>query len=721
MPDSLQRDLDASYDPRVLAETAGAIQPHGCLIVVDQRWRRVTLTSANLDRFLDQTSADALGRPPSAVLGAVPINLLAARFGKGVAGPVTVSCRLETASQPLHVTAHGVSTRIILELEPCGDPTDNLSERVAGWSTRISGADNPSDVLSLLRQAICELTGLETIEVYRIDDDGELQRLTTDEASGGRRLTCCPFPAALSHPTACLFSDTAPLRVIADTNASPVPLAGEGAADLDLSHAVLREVPADERCWLRQMEAHAALVINLHDAQRRWGLIACHGPRPRYLAPTLRHLLQLLAHTAFQRHALLLEREESLRRRQFLAVAARLGTRPHRPSTASLLAAGRSCRDHFQACGVALVYQGKALALGTRPHAKNLQELGALLDRCSPGTLWHSHRLSQTSLGETLLPGGNVTGMLAAPLNSETRPAGWLLLFRQAADSQDRQPRESAPWTSADRQAAADLAGLLSTEITIWRTRGRCRRLHARNARLRRLAHVDPVAQITNRFRIEQILEAELTIANHGGTPCSLLLLDIDHFKRINDTHGHDTGDQILRLVAREIQAQLRGSDHLGRWGGEEFVIIAPDCDLHQATELADRLCQGLLDTSLPPVGQVSISIGVAGWQPGTPLANWLTEPIWQCTGPSTRDAPAYEWPRRNADALRGAAFLQSPHGGRLLNDFLVPSTGSVATDIDIGFSHTPASIDIRLFYRRPEVGLEEIEITAFVRLGDMT
>ncbi len=327
MPDSLQRDLDASYDPRVPARTAGAIQPHGCLIVVDQRWRRVTLTSANLVRFLGKAPADVLGRPPSALLGATPINQLAARFGKIIAGPVNASCRLETATQPLHVTAHGVSTRIILELEPFGDPTDNLSERVAGWSTRISGADSPPEVLALLRQAICELTGLETAEVYRIDDDGELQPLSTDEASGGRRLTCCPFPAALTHPTACLFSDATPLRVIADTNASPVPLAGEGAADLDLSQAVLREAPADERCWLRQIKAHTALSINLYDGQRRWGLIACHGPRPRYLAPTLRHLLQLLAHTAFQRHALLLEREESLRRRQFLAVADRLSTR----------------------------------------------------------------------------------------------------------------------------------------------------------------------------------------------------------------------------------------------------------------------------------------------------------------------------------------------------------------------------------------------------------
>ncbi|WP_181872894.1 sensor domain-containing diguanylate cyclase [Billgrantia montanilacus] len=629
MPDSLQRDLDASYCPKVLAKTAGAIQPHGCLIVVDQRWRRVILTSTNLNRFIGQGPADVLGRSPSAVLGSAPISLLVSRFGKGEEGhPNTATCRLETTPQPLHVTAHGASTSIVLELEPCGDLTDNLTERVAGWVSCISRSDSPTKVLALLLTALRELTGLETAEAYRIGDDGHLQCLTAENASGQANNGCCAFPAGLSLPTECLLSGTTPLRMIADTTARPISLTGKGAAALDLSQAILRVVPAHDRCWLRQLQAHAVLVINLYDGQRRWGLIACHGRQARYLAPRLRQLLQLLAHTALQRYALLLEREESLRRRRFLATAGQLGVRrPQRVSSASLLTAARACKHYFRACGVALVYQGKALGLGKRPHARTLQQLAHHLDRCSSDDLWHSHRLGDTTLGKTLLPQGNFPGLLAAPLTSEAQPAGWLLLFRQPAerypvsrqngDDQAGGTHESPPWTTADQLAALDLSRMLSNDITVWRARHRCRRLHERNARLRHLAHTDPVSGIANRHRIEELLKAELAIAQHGGKPCSLLLFDIDHFKRINDRHGHDAGDSVLRQVAQAVQARLRTTDHLGRWGGEEFLIIAPDCTLRQAAELATRLCQDRLDTPFPAVGPVSISIGVTDWQPG--------------------------------------------------------------------------------------------------------
>lgn len=629
MPDSLQRDLDASYCPRVLAETAGTIQPHGCLIVVDQRWRSVTLTSTNLNRFLGQAPADVLGRSPSAVLGSVPIGLLASRFGNGEEGRASnATCRLEITPQPLHVTAHGVATSIVLELEPCGNLTDNLTERVAGWGSRIAGADCPGRVLSLLLAALRELTGLETAEAYRIDNGGHLQRLAADDASGQVHNACSAFPAGLPHPTGSLFSGSTPLRMIADTAASPVPLTGPGAAALDLSRAVLRSIPTHDRHWLRQLQAHTALVINLYDGQRRWGLIACHGRQARYLPPSLRHLLQLLAHTAFQRHALLQERAESLRRRQLLAIAGQLGVRrPRRPSNTALLAAAKACKHYFQACGVALVYQGKALGLGKRPPARTLQQLAAHLDRCSPDALWHSHRLADTALGKALPPQGDFSGLLAAPLTSEAQPAGWLMLFRQPTgrrtvaqpneDLQTEAPLDSIAWSTADQHAAVELGRMLSNDITVWRARHRCRRLHARNARLRHLARTDPVAGIANRHRIEELLKAELAIAEHGGKPCSLLLFDIDHFKRINDSHGHDAGDSVLRQVAQTVQAHLRASDHLGRWGGEEFLIIAPDCTLPQATELAARLCQDRLETPFPAVGPVSISIGVTAWQPG--------------------------------------------------------------------------------------------------------
>ncbi|MGR4066765.1 diguanylate cyclase [Billgrantia sp. C5P2] len=194
----------------------------------------------------------------------------------------------------------------------------------------------------------------------------------------------------------------------------------------------------------------------------------------------------------------------------------------------------------------------------------------------------------------------------------ETTPGRSLVICR------DRQSRHLAPPL---RHLLLQLIQLVVQREALLlekrETRQRYRLLHERNTRLQWLAYTDPLTQVANRQRIEQVLEAELAIASRNGSPLALLLLDVDHFKPINDTHGHEVGDHVLRRVAQEIQSQLRDSDHLGRWGGEEFVVVVPGCDLAQAQELACRLCHDLSRCRIEPVGQVTASFGVADHKPG--------------------------------------------------------------------------------------------------------
>lgn len=194
----------------------------------------------------------------------------------------------------------------------------------------------------------------------------------------------------------------------------------------------------------------------------------------------------------------------------------------------------------------------------------------------------------------------------------ETPPGRHLVICR------DRRPRHLAPPLRHLLQQLVQLTALRGALLhEQHETRHRYRLLHERNTKLRWLAFTDPLTQVANRHRIEQILEAELAVANRNGSPLALLLLDVDHFKPINDTHGHDVGDRVLRRVAQEIQSQLRDSDHLGRWGGEEFIVVVPGCDLIQAQDLACRLCHDLTQCRIEPVGQVSASFGVAVHRPG--------------------------------------------------------------------------------------------------------
>ncbi|SEF93601.1 diguanylate cyclase (GGDEF) domain-containing protein [Billgrantia desiderata] len=182
----------------------------------------------------------------------------------------------------------------------------------------------------------------------------------------------------------------------------------------------------------------------------------------------------------------------------------------------------------------------------------------------------------------------------------------------------DRRPRHLPPPLRHLLQQLVQLAALRGALLHEQReTKYRYRLLHERNTKLQWLAYTDPLTQVANRHRIEQVLEAELATSSRNGSSLTLLLFDVDHFKSINDTYGHEVGDRVLHQVARVAQTQLRKSDHLGRWGGEEFIVVVPGCDLAQAQELAWRLCQTLARSVIAPVGQVTASFGVAVSQPG--------------------------------------------------------------------------------------------------------
>jgi diguanylate cyclase (GGDEF)-like protein/PAS domain S-box-containing protein len=116
------------------------------------------------------------------------------------------------------------------------------------------------------------------------------------------------------------------------------------------------------------------------------------------------------------------------------------------------------------------------------------------------------------------------------------------------------------------------------------------REIRERVAELERLAMLDALTGIANRRYLDGRIEARLSEANRYGWPFGLAILDIDDFKRINDTYGHDVGDRVLRLVASTLLANVRPFDDVGRWGGEEFLVLAANAGGPAAFHLVDRL-----------------------------------------------------------------------------------------------------------------------------------
>jgi diguanylate cyclase (GGDEF)-like protein len=131
------------------------------------------------------------------------------------------------------------------------------------------------------------------------------------------------------------------------------------------------------------------------------------------------------------------------------------------------------------------------------------------------------------------------------------------------------------------------------------------------------LASKDQMTGLLNRRSFDQRLDATIARSTRHGDPFSLLMIDMDHFKNINDYYGHSTGDDVLRRFGEVMSERLRPYDVAARWGGEEFVVLADGANLDNARMLAEQMRESVATTPFSPVPRVTISIGVAEYQEG--------------------------------------------------------------------------------------------------------
>jgi diguanylate cyclase (GGDEF)-like protein len=160
---------------------------------------------------------------------------------------------------------------------------------------------------------------------------------------------------------------------------------------------------------------------------------------------------------------------------------------------------------------------------------------------------------------------------------------------------------------------------------------------------LRKLAGTDPLTGLLNRRAFTERLHDEVARAARYGKPLSLLLLDLDGLKQLNDRAGHHAGDAALQALARSLRAQSRSADLAARWGGDEFVVLAPETRRAEAMELAERIRTTV--ASLGPDG-VTVSIGVATAEPVDASADATLE--------AAADASVYEAKRQGGNRVVG-------------------------------------------------------------------
>ncbi|WP_018949990.1 sensor domain-containing diguanylate cyclase [Thioalkalivibrio sp. ALMg11] len=624
----------------------GAIQPHGALIAMDEQLQEVRQVSANLESILGMRVADALAMTPERLFTRRWLDQIRTQLeSPNRYGAMIVSLRIRGRSQRFRLLSYRSGARVVAEFEPIsGNPERWLFGAMADWQTELSGHTTRDGLLRALTALVRELAGYDRVMIYRFDEDWNGSVVAESLADGADSYLGHHFPASDIPAQVRQLYSIKRVRDIPDATAEAVPLvpASDPVDDsaLDLSHGILRAVAPIHVTYLANMGVVASMSIALHLDGRLWGLLACHATSPNILSPALRDALRAMVQTACFQLELIQAREEAvLIQRANDSRDVLVDERGEFPEPEELLARhGKDWLQVFRASGAVLAAGDQSAGVGTVPDAESINGIVAWLSQHHSSELaWSSNELGGTELGTFCEP-ARAAGLLAVPLPMRNPRDAWLLFFRsEKAETRiwagnpdktiDRQsgrlsPRESfaswkeivrgqsARWRSVELRAATDLASDLAVLIAA----GEISQL---NQRLERLATRDHLTGLWNRYRMEGAIEQEVAAAERYGRPCALLMFDIDHFKRFNDTWGHDAGDEVLVRIATTVSTQMRDTDLAGRWGGEEFLVLAANTDLEGAARLAERLRAAIAALEIRDYGHVTASFGVAVYREG--------------------------------------------------------------------------------------------------------
>ncbi len=609
------RRVDFAQCEREPIATCGAIQTFGCLLVLEAQEARVIAASANTTRFL--------GQAPEAVLGAEIGTLFPAGDG-GLCEAIRSLSESDDplplrgfrvppqpgfTELPLHLQLTPWRNRLLLEIEPRlnmdGDMTKDCSEDrtleqfdFGAFGTQLLGLDDVTDICARTVQFLRALTGFERVLAYRFEPnhDGVViaESLAPDALPS---LLGLRYPATDIPRQARALYARSPLRYAPNRSYTDIPLLSLDIppADIDIGGAQLRAQSPVHRAYLEDMGVNGSMTVSLMSDHHLWGLLIFHHRRPHAVSVALRRRLTELAGLVAARIALLEERGRLEARERGIAMVNRLVGQVDisKPFPRGFHGHKSKLRQLFNADSVQ-IYQKNRHLLGdadTDLDADQTRELLAFL-RGRGGGIWSTNCLS----GE-FEPAREYPDQLAGVIAAFVGPAEdyVLLIGRRRARQQVRWGSDpGATWATSDPAGAKDAPRHRFTTWTETRTHhakpwshaelGSAEALRsltqeiivASAAHFEVLALRDGLTGLPNRERFRELLAEAIQESKQTSEIFGVGLLDIDHFKTINDTLGHDKGDILLRAASERISESLPAPAAVARLGGDEFALLLP-------------------------------------------------------------------------------------------------------------------------------------------------
>lgn len=643
----LQKLIDACEKEPI--HIPGGIQPFGALLAFAPDFAKLCHASANYAEFL---STDTIwDRPADELLDKTLLQQLRA-------GLVSHSHAVAQTGN-LHLTAYISDPYWVVELEAITHDEQGGNTRgvLSAAFAAIKACQDKDSVLQALTQQVRLITGFERVVLYQFDEEwqGRVRAESNGKLLGS--LLGHHFPASDIPPQARAMYSRNPLRLIYSTLAAPVPIERnphcEAEQPVDMSSGVLRAVSPLHMQYLKNLGAAASCSIGIFRNAKLWGLVACHHTAEMVLTPEHREVLRLLTEFAEQRLFLLeadavhnYQRRTHELRDALIKDSLNLDT-PQR----IIKTHGHHWLKLLHACGCAYSRDRDITLVGHAVSGESLDQIIAWLNKHARRySFWSTRHITHETGIELSGDDCSIAGLMAVPLSMHGESNSWLLFFRYEQVEvknwagkpekeiyhspqgqmlgprtsfelwQQEVSRRSLEWKEAHLYAARDIARDLLIVADSIHLNLLNERLGELNEKLKHLAEHDDLTGLWNRRVAEQNLIQAQQTAERYQRPYTVMLMDLDNFKAVNDKHGHNVGDEILIAVCEAINQQIRQSDVFSRWGGEEFLLIAPETEIDDAKKLAERIRAAVADVDHPSVEQVTISVGVA---------EYANEPTW--------------------------------------------------------------------------------------------
>jgi len=608
----------------------GTIQPYGAVLVVSPDSQRVVLqTSENLADFADMPAGDTCGKPLAVLLGEtakiqVEKLIRAAEKKYTATGIVSVSRNHVPHDLPSHVYASEGMFVIELSHDEISQHDGKLAELLLEFQQSLLSSDSDSDMYKYLDEIatfVRNLTHYDSVMIYRFDANWNGEVISQDRSETAPSYLGMHFPASDIPPQARRLYATNLVRVVADVEANPVPvmpvLNPVTRLPLDMTYSALRSLSPIHIEYLRNIGVHASMVISLMQNRRLWGLIACHHMTPKRVTITMREAAifisrmvsaKLSSFEAFE-HRTKSDNANSIVNKLLKSITTQT-------EGAILQLLLPDLQALMEATGIIVSVEGKLYLHGEVPSSSEIDSLLGWLGRQVSPEIF-----SCDYLGQQFPPAAGyadiASGLLATSLSSEMlnciiwlrkekpRTVNWAGKYEEGfvkntAGGYRLTPRKSfqiwteswrgrsVPWTHVEMGIAAMLALTLPESLS-----QKCKlekeqeKLRQAEEEIRNLAFYDSLTKLPNRRLLADRLSQAMAASKRSGYYVALIFLDLDNFKPINDTHGHDVGDLLLIEAATRLKSCLREVDTAVRFGGDEFVVVLNELDNDKAASIS--------------------------------------------------------------------------------------------------------------------------------------